>query len=144
MSNNKRIGKAGELDVIKKVPCPNCGEKLMQLPRNNPLFDIQCISCMFRAQVKASTKKPKNEVSGSGWDIMNKVHKSGYMIPPLIVNFTWVDEKGKEKQEIHFYPFIPKSHLKKRQLSKKAIRANYKMFNYYGLDKIPRFVVFEK
>jgi hypothetical protein len=143
MSNNKPVGDAGELDVINKVPCPNCDKKLTTLPKNYPLFDVQCTGCSFRAQVKTSFSKPKNEVFGAGWDIMEKVLKSGYMVPPLIVNFNW-SEKGVNKQKILFYPFIPKSHLRKRQLSSTARRANYKMFNYYGLDKVPCFSVYHK
>lgn len=143
MPNNKPVGDAGELDVIEKVACPNCGKKLMQLPQNYPLFDVQCTGCSFRAQVKTNFSKPKNEVFGAGWDIMDKVLKSGYMVPPLIVNFIW-EEKESHKQKILFYPFIPKSHLRKRQLSETARRANYKMFNYCGLDKVPKFVVFER
>ena len=143
MPNNKPVGHAGELDVIKKVPCPNCGKKLMQLPENYPLYDVQCTGCSFRAQVKTNLSKPKKEIFGAGWEIIEKVLKSGFMVPPLIVNFNW-EEKGKHKQKILFYPFIPKSHLKKRQLSPTARRANYKMFNYINLDKVPRFVVYER
>lgn len=29
MSKNKLSGDAGELDVVEKVQCPNCGKKLM-------------------------------------------------------------------------------------------------------------------
>jgi len=64
-------------------------------------------------------------------------------MPPLIANFKW-KEKGKEHQEILFYPFIPKENLKKRQLSPTARRANYKMFNYTGLDKLPYFILYKK
>ena len=74
---------------------------------------------------------------------MDKVLKSGFMAPPLFVNFKW-KEKINNKQEIRFYPFISKANLKKYQLSSSARRANYKMFNYVGLDKLPYFIVYEK
>lgn len=74
---------------------------------------------------------------------MEKVLKSGYITPPLIVNFKW-KEKDKERQEIRFYPFVPKVNLKKYQLSPTARRANYKMFRYVGLNELPFFVVFKK
>lgn len=70
---------------------------------------------------------------------MNKVLKAGYIIPPTFVNFKW-----KNHQEIRFYPFIPKTTLKNYQLSSKARRANYKMFLYTGMDKIPYFIVYKK
>lgn len=84
-----------------------------------------------------------NKIFGAGWDIMGKVLKSGYLMPQLIVNFKW-QEGGKERQQILFYPFIPKKNLRTRTLSATARRANYRMFNYVGLDKLPHFVLYEK
>lgn len=74
---------------------------------------------------------------------MDKVLKSGFVTPPIFANFKW-KEKGEEKQEIRFYPFIPKANLRKYKLSEKARRANYWMFNYIGLDKLPFFIVYKK
>lgn len=74
---------------------------------------------------------------------MEKVLKSGYITPPLIVNFKW-SEKGTEKQEIRFYPFVPKTNLEKYRLSETARRANYMMFRYTGLDKLPFLVVYTR
>ncbi|USN45320.1 MAG: hypothetical protein H6502_04665 [Candidatus Woesearchaeota archaeon] len=143
MPNNKITGDVGEQEVCDLVPCPNCKKPLMTLPKNYPLYDLQCTGCSFRVQVKTNNSKPKSEIFGAGWEIIDKVLKSGFMIPPLIANYRW-SENGVVKQTIIFYPFIPKSHLKKRQLLPTARRADYKMFNYVGLDKLPHFVVFEK
>lgn len=140
--NNKSQGHLGEQDVIKLIPCPNCGKKLMQLPINYPLYDLQCTGCSFRAQVKTNNSKPKKEVFGAGWEIMDKVTKSGYLIPPLIVYYKWV-ENGRSHRKIIFFPFVPKVNLKRRTLSSKARRANYMMFNYVKLDVLPHFVLFE-
>lgn len=133
MADNKKAGETGELEVVQKVPCPNCGKKLMQLPPNYPLYDLQCAGCSFRAQVKTNRSKPKDEIFGAGWEIMDKVLKSGFMIPPLIANFKYKKD-GVPWQTIIFYPFIPKANLKKRQLSPTARRANYKMFNYKNMS----------
>ncbi len=143
MISKKRAGDFGEEEVVTLVPCPNCKKPLMTLPKNYPLYDIQCTGCNFRAQVKTNLSKPKKEIFGAGWDIIHKVTKSGYMIPSLITNYKW-KEKDIAKQEVRFYPFIPKINLKKRQLSDTARRANYWMFNYIGLDKLPFFVLYEK
>jgi len=131
--------------------CPNCGKRLMALPPGYPLYDVQCTGCMFRAQVKTNTSKPKPVIFGAGWEIINKVMKSGYMIPPLITNFKWEEKLGNgqsiqiiKHQEIRFYPFIPKIHLKKHQLSATARRANYWMFSYIDLDDIPSFSIYKK
>ena len=140
MSKSQESGDAGEIEVVAIVPCPNCGKKLMALPKNYPLYDIQCTGCLFRAQVKTNNSKPKPVIFGAGWDIISKVMKSGYMVPPLITNFKWKDKQGNH-QEIRFYPFVPKINLKMHQLSPTARRANYKMFNYIGIDEIPFFVL---
>lgn len=141
--SKKQIGDIGEQEVVMLVPCPNCKKSLMLLPKSFPLCDVQCTACHFRAQIKTNNDKPKNKIFGAGWDIIDKVTKSGYLIPPLITNNKW-KENGVEKQEIRFYPFIPKLNLKQRQLSETAQRANYKMFDYVGLDSLPFFVLFKK
>jgi len=143
MSKNKEHGDEGELEIIKLVPCPNCSKKLMGLPRNYPLYDVQCTGCSFRAQVKTNHSRPKSVVFGAGWDIMEKVLKSDFITPSIFANFKW-QEKGTDKQEIRFYPFVPKINLRKYQLSSTARMANYKMFNYIGSDKLPYFVVYKK
>lgn len=143
MTINQENGTNGEMEVCLKIPCPNCKKKLMTLPKNYPLFDLQCTGCSFRVQVKTVNSKPTGTIFGAGWDIMEKVLKSGYLIPSLIANFKW-KENGKERQKIIFYPFIPKANISKRQLSPTARRANYKMFNYAGIDKLPHFILCEK
>lgn len=139
---NKSCGDLGEKEVVKLIKCPNCGKDLMQLPKNYPLYDIQCEGCSFRAQVKTNNCKPKNIIFGAGWDIIEKVLKSGFLPPQLIINFKWL-ENNKKRQLILFYPFVPKSHLKKRILSATARRANYKMFNY-SLKGLPSIELYNK
>lgn len=144
MSRNKESGDAGEKDVVEKVPCPNCGKKLMLLPKNYPLYDVQCIGCNFRAQVKTNNIKPTaKEIHGAGWVIVEKVLKSGYLMPSLIVNFKWKN-KNELHQEIRFYPFVPKRHLKKYLADIKSRNRKHWMFNYIDVDKIPHFVVYKK
>jgi hypothetical protein len=143
MTENKINGDVGEQDVVDNIPCPNCNKKLMLLPKNYPLYDVQCTGFSFRAQIKTNLTKPKSTIFGAGWEIMNKVLKSGFLVPPLITNFKW-SESSTEKQEIRFYPFVPKNNLKKYQLSANARRANYWMFRYENLDSIPYFVIYKK
>lgn len=140
---NKQFGDDGEREVVELVPCPNCGKELMLLPPNYPMCDVQCSGCNFRAQIKTNNSKPKAEIFGAGWDITDKVLKSGYLMPPLIANFKWSEHSTKH-HEIRFYPFIPRGNLKMRQLSPTARRANYKMFNYVGLDQLPFITLLKK
>ncbi len=141
--NNRQQGDKGEQEIVRLVPCPNCGKNLMLLPPNYPLYDVQCIGCSFRAQVKTNNTKPHSTIFGAGWQIMDKVLKSGFITPPTIANFKW-KAQGENRQEIRFYPFIPRKNLHKYKLSEKARRANYWMFNYIGLDKLPYFILFKK
>lgn len=143
MSSNKLSGDFGEKEVVKLIACPNCSKKLMLLPPNYPLYDVQCTGCSFRAQVKTNKSKPKREIFGATWDIMEKVLKSGFMTPPLIVNFKWL-EKNKKKQEIRFYPFVPKKNLKKYTTKIKKSSRILNMFNYVKLHQLPYFTVLKK
>ena len=143
MSITQDNGKKGEQEVVDLVLCPNCKKQLMLLPPNYPLCDIQCTGYQFRAQIKTANHKPSSVVRGAGWDIMEKVLKAGILPPLLILNFKW-NEKGKQHQEIRFYPFVPKSHLKKYTMSPEARRANYRMFNYVNMDKLPYVTLYQK
>ncbi|MCL4387448.1 hypothetical protein M1307_03595 [Patescibacteria group bacterium] len=143
MSNNKIAGDFGENEVVELIKCPNCSKKLMLLPPSFPLCDVQCTGCNFRAQIKTNNSKPKSIIFGAGWEIMDKVLKSGFITPPLIANFKW-QEKSLKKQEIRFYPFVPKSNLAKYKLSETARRANYWMFNKFASCGMPYFKLYEK
>jgi len=114
----------------------------MKLPPSYPLADVQCTGCVFRAQVKTASSRPKKAIRGAGWDIIEKVLKAGYQAPPLIAHFVW-NEAGVEHHQVVFYPFVPKRCLSKYQLKPTARRANYKMFNYVDLDTIPSMVLHE-
>ncbi len=143
MSERIRAGARGVIEVIQLIRCPNCRRALTELPTSYPLYDIQCTGCAFRAQVKSANSKPKEEILGAGWDVLDKVMKAGFIVPPLILNFKW-EERGIARHRILFYPFIPRSNLKKRQLGATAQRANYRMYNYVGLDTLPCFVLYSK
>ncbi len=143
MNTNMDSGKLGENEIINLVACPNCNKELMLLPPNYPLYDIHCSGCSFRAQVKTNQCKPKNVVFGAGWDVIDKVLKSGFIVPPLFVNFKW-REANEENQVIYFFPFVPKNYLQKYELSKRSQNAGSKRFNYVGLLGLPHFISFRK
>lgn len=136
------IGDRGEREVIRLVGCPNCGKRLMQLPANYPLYDVQCTGCSFRAQVKTVCSPPKNTIRGAGWDIICKVLKSGFLAPPLIVNFKWPASRPRHRV-ILFFAFIPVRNMGKYQLSPSARQPGYRMFNYTGLLGIPHATLFD-
>lgn len=140
---NKITGDKGEIEVVKLIACPSCNKKLMLLPNSYPLYDVQCTACSFRAQVKTNNSKPKKEIFGATWDIIDKVLKSGYTVPPLIVNFKWVEQR-KKRQIILFYPFIPRDKLRKRFTTIKKSGRRLWMFNYVDLDKLPSITLLKK
>lgn len=129
--NRKQSGRAGELKVIESIVCPNCGKQLILLPESNPLYDVQCSRCIFRAQIKSKNSPPQRKINGAGWAIMEKVLKSGFLVPPMFANFYW-----KGNRVIRFYPFIPQNNLKERMI-KKGLRKDYKMFDYIRMDELP-------
>ena len=141
-AKSKLAGRTGEKDIVKTVRCPNCGRRLMQLPEGYPLFDVQCTGCVFRAQVKVNNCKTKDQIFGSGWDIMEKNLRIGQLIPPLIVKFHW-REGRQSKEVILFFPFLTKANLKQKKRSQYGLRPGYKEFNYVGLmdDKTPKVVL---
>lgn len=138
--SKRELGDIGEQEVCELIPCPNCSKQLVKLPKGFPMYDVQCSGCMFRSQVKTVKSKPKNTIFGAGWDIYEKVLKAGFLAPSLIVHFIWESDKG-ICREVRFYPLIAMGNIKKYQLSSSARRANYKMFKYVKLDKIPHFVL---
>jgi DNA-directed RNA polymerase subunit RPC12/RpoP len=142
VSIRKQTGTQGEKDVINLVRCPNCNKALMLLPPDYPLYDVQCTGCSFRAQVKTVQSKPKNRIFGAGWEVVNKVLKAGFIMPPLIINYIW-SERNVPRRKILFYPFIPKTNLEHRPI-KSGSRLNYKMFDYDGLLTLPHFNLYEE
>lgn len=144
MLTKKQVGTLGEKEVAKYVKCPNCLSTLILLPEGFPMYDVQCSRCLFRAQIKTVNSKPKSSIFGAGWDIYGKVMKAGYLAPQLIVNFRWKARNGGLNQEIRFYPFIAIGNIQKYKLSPTARRANYWMFKYVKLDKIPFISMFSQ
>ena len=121
--------------VIKLTRCPNCNRKLQKFPNNNPLVDIRCEVCQFRAQVKGHDGNPNDiEIQGGGWEILYKTYRAGYTIPPLIIYW-------RVNHEIRFYPFLFLKHLKKKPpLPPTHKQAGYVQFNYVNLATLPYFV----
>lgn len=141
--SNKVTGDKGELEVVRLVKCPNCKRELILLPNSYPLYDVQCTGCSFRAQVKTNNTSPKSVIFGATWEIMDKVLKAGFTAPPLVANFKWT-EKGRKKQAILFYPFIPRGHLRKRFTTIKKTGRKLWMFNYVNLHELPSMELYSK
>lgn len=144
-AKSKQEGSKGEQEIIDLIKCPNCGAKLMSLPVGYPLFDVQCKKCLFRAQIKTNNCKPKDQVFGAGWDIMQKNLRTGQMIPPLIVNFKW-QEGSSQRRKVIFFPFLTKKNIKLKIRSESGAHPGYQEFNYVGLldENTPKTVLLEE
>ena len=141
---NRDRGTGGEVDVVEKLDCPNCGKALELLPSGFPLFDVQCTGCVFRAQIKTNRCRPKIQVYGAGHQVLSHFQRTGQLIPPLIVSFSW--SAGRRRlQEMWFYPFLTNDNIKKRTRGVKGSRPGYKEFNYVGLldEHTPRVLLYK-
>jgi hypothetical protein len=128
---------------VARVRCPNCKAKLFRLPPSFPMYDVQCSKCVFRAQVKSALCKPKSQIFGGGWSMMEKNTRTGQFVPPLIVNFRWRRPSGSAGQVVVFFPFLTKDNLKPRVRSESGSHPGYKEFNYVNLldDQVPKIVL---
>jgi hypothetical protein len=97
---------------------------------------------MFRAQVKTNRCRPKDQIFGAGWEILDRTLKTGQLIPPLLVNYEWSDRAGKNWHEVYFFPFLTKDNLRQHKRSLGGQRPGYKQFNYVGLLKAPQVKLF--
>ncbi len=141
--SNRERGTLGEKDVIRKVRCPNCGKKLRLLPVGFPLFDVQCVACVFRAQVKTNNGSPRNEIFGSGYTVLRHSMAIGQLIPPLIANFVWSEGRS-ARQLIVFYPMITKRNIRTRKRGAGGSHPGYEEFNYIGMKDAPSQVLYER
>lgn len=146
MARSHESGTAGEIEVVEAIRCPNCRSPLMTLPPSFPLFDVQCTRCLFRAQVKTARCRPKAEIFGAGRDVLEKNCKAGHLVPPLIVNFQWVDKKTRRsKRKVYFFPFLTLCNLRFRIRSPEGARPGYREFNYVNLfdENVPKMLLLD-
>lgn len=145
VADRRANGAQGEIDVIKRVLCPNCESRLVQLPPSFPIFDVQCSRCLFRAQVKSAKTAPKGEVFGGGWDIIAHHKRAGGLAPPLIASFSW-SSKGHPQRAIFFFPFLRPHNMRSRVRSLGGAHPGYREFNYVGLfdQEVPRVLLYSQ
>jgi hypothetical protein len=140
---SKDHGDRAEAYVVARIRCPNCKARLFRLPQSFPMYDVQCSKCLFRAQVKSASCKPKSQIFGGGWSMMEKNLRTGHFVPPLIVTFRWRSSKGATRHVVMFFPFLTRENLRKRTRSDNGSHPGYKEFNYVNLlrDDVPRRVL---
>jgi len=135
-NKHRSAGDVGEAYVVRRIRCPHCNKRLIRLPAGFPLFDVHCEGCVFRAQVKTNNAKPRNEIFGAGYDVLQHFQKSGQLIPPLIVVFRW-REGSAARERVVFYPFLTTRNLRKRVRGASGSRPGYREFNYVDLETAP-------
>lgn len=144
LTENQKLGREGELLVVKICSCPRCKRQktLKRLPKNFKCADIICDFCGFLAQVKATGKINSelipNRVVGAAWKVQKERMDSGIFIPLYIVAFK------KDKRYAIYYLSAdlqtPEMFVPRKPLSQTAKRAGWQSF-YYDLRNIKNSVV---
>jgi hypothetical protein len=126
---------------VERVACPSCDRRLQLLPPGYPLFDVQCGSCLFRAQAKRVKEKPRGRLRGGSWSVINLYLRTGQLLPPMIVCFDW-PETSKEPGFVYFLPFVPAKNVKRRVLSSRhKTDMGRAMVEYLGMLSLPHQVL---
>jgi hypothetical protein len=143
MLNRATEGRQAEQFVVENVRCPSCDKALRELPRGYPLYDVECVRCLFRAQVKRVKAAPRDRIRGGSYDIPRHHLKTGHLLPPMFVCFGW--ETGADApQEVWFFPLVPARNLTMRVLSERHATPGRSMAEYIGMRALPHAVVWQK
>lgn len=135
------LGDEAERFVAKRIACPSCGGRLRVLPPGYPLFDVQCGSCLFRAQTKRVKEKPRSRLRGGSWSVVNLYLRTGQLLPPMLVCFDWPETSGRPGS-VYFFPFVPAKNVKRRVLSSRhKSDAGRAMAEYLGMLALPHQVL---
>jgi hypothetical protein len=131
------LGDEAERFVAASVHCPSCAGRLRQLPAGYPLFDVQCASCLFRAQTKRVKERPRSRLRGGSWSVVNLYLRTGQLLPPMFVCFDWPDTRRKPGF-VYFFPFVPATNVKRRVLSQRhKTDAGRAMAEYVDMLALP-------
>jgi hypothetical protein len=134
-------GAEAERFVVDKIPCPSCGSALRALPAGYPLYDVECTSCLLRAQVKRVLARPRDRIRGASWEVIAHHFKTGHPIPPMFACFGW-HASATEPEAVWFFPLIPTRNVKMRALSERHQTPGRKMAEYVEMKSLPHFVLF--
>jgi len=141
--SNTVTGRRAEEFVVAHVHCPYCGRALASLPTATPVYDVTCIRCEFRAQVKSVETPPRSRIRGASARPLAGLRLAGKLSPPIIVFWGW---NGIERtaSSVSLFPLVPWAHIKERVLSPKhKAEAGHLMVDYHNLAELPRISLHE-
>lgn len=119
------------------VSCPSCGKPLRQLPPGYPLFDVHCVACLFRAQVKRVQEGPRSRLRGASWSVVSLYLRTGQLLPSMLVCFDWPSGKARPGT-VYFFPFVPARNVKRRLLTRQhKTDPGRAMAEYVGMLELP-------
>jgi hypothetical protein len=140
MTSRSAEGTEAERFIIDQLSCPSCGSSLRQLPTGYPLYDLECVRCLFRAQVKRVKAGPRDRLRGGSYDLVSHHLKTGHLLPPLFVCFGWATG-AVNPSEVWLFPLVPAKNVKLRVLSEKHSTPGRRMAEYVEMRKLPHAVV---
>lgn len=141
--SNTESGRRAEEFVVAHAHCPYCGRALASLPTATPVYDVACVRCEFRAQVKSVETAPRSRIRGASARPLAGLRLAGKLSPPIIVVWGW---NGIERTaaSISLFPLVPWAHIKERVLPPKhKTEAGRLMVDYHDLGKLPRISLYE-
>ena len=141
VTNRTASGEEGELWVRQHVRCPNCAKGWFErYPSGYPLYDVYCLRCQFRAQVrKHYLPASRSRHVGASWEKIGASLTVGEPLPPIIYCHGWPSGAA-DPEEVFLYPFVPYSVVKARAI-KTGPQTGRNMTDYVGLRDVPRMLL---
>jgi hypothetical protein len=139
-SSRSAQGAQAERFVVQYLSCQSCGSSLRELPVGYPLFDVECVRCLFRAQVKRVKAGPRDRLRGGSFDLVSHHLKTGHLLPPLFVCFGW-ETGAATPGEVWFFPLVPAKNVKARILSERHSTPGRRMAEFVGMRALPHSVI---
>jgi hypothetical protein len=141
MAANARLGRQAEDFVVEHLSCPSCASLLRPLPPGYPLYDVECVRCVFRAQVKRVRAQPRDRIRGGSWTILSHHLKTGHLLPPMFVCFGWPASEDRPST-VWFFPLVPAVNVRPRKLSENhKTAAGRLMTEYERMRELPHMVL---
>lgn len=140
--SNTESGKRAEEFVVDHACCPYCNKSLVRLPPATPVYDVACVRCEFRAQVKSVETPPRSRIRGASARPLAGLRLAGKLSPPIIVVWKW---NGVERSAsaISLFPLVPWAHIKERVLPPAhKTEAGRLMVDYHDLASLPRIALY--
>jgi hypothetical protein len=140
--SNTESGKRAEEFVVAHTRCPYFDKSLIRLPPATPVYDVACVRCEFRAQVKSVETAPRSRIRGASARPLAGLRLAGKLSPPIIVVWGW-SGVTRTAVAVYLFPLVPWSQIKERVLPPAhKTEAGRLMVDYHALSSLPFFSLY--